>query len=230
MLARAFAAHAQNARSVCIYAAGVSNSGCLDPAEFQRESRRLRSAMEACVDGEILVYFGTCSAYDAATAGTAYVRHKLAMEELVRQRDAHAIFRFPQLAGTTPNPHTLLNYLYARILRGEKFVAWGHATRNILDVEDAVRIAMDILSNEDPRGRTIDVAAARSVTVREIVETMEEVLGARAVYEVVDKGSDVPIDIAPIRVALARCGVSFDADYLRRVIAKYYAARASRFL
>ena len=50
-----------------------------------------------------------------------YVRHKIEMERLVSDHAKFVIVRLPQVAGRTPNPHTLLNYLYARVARSEKF-------------------------------------------------------------------------------------------------------------
>ena len=82
LLARAFAARFSDDRAVWIYAAGVSNSGCRDPQEFERERARLRTALDDCVPAEAFVYFSTCSVYDPASLDSDYVQHKLRRDAL----------------------------------------------------------------------------------------------------------------------------------------------------
>lgn len=228
LLARAFlAAGAQSLEGTCIYAAGVSNSGCRDEREFLRERARLERSMAERPREERFVYFSTCSIEDPSLGASAYVGHKIEMEKLVRGRPRHLILRLPQVAGRTPNPHTLLNYLHARMARSERFQVWGGATRNIIDVDDVAAIAMDLVTVEDAAAETINIASDRSWPMREIVSRMEEVLGVRAIYDVLDKGSAVAIDIGRIRAAVGRCAIGFGERYLGDIIGKYYGgARA----
>ena len=92
LIAKAFidgGAHAL--RDTCFYAAGVSNSGCQDEREYLRERARLNAAMDGCRTGERLVYFSSCSIEDPASRDSAYVQHKIRMENLVRERARHLI-------------------------------------------------------------------------------------------------------------------------------------------
>ncbi|MGZ5596179.1 MAG: NAD-dependent epimerase/dehydratase family protein [Usitatibacter sp.] len=229
LIARAFiGAGGDSLADTCFYAAGVSNSGCRDEREFLRERGLLERAMAEVAGGERFVYFSTCSIEDPSLGGSAYVGHKIEMEKLVRERPRHLILRLPQVAGRTPNPHTLLNYLHARMARSERFQIWGGASRNIIDVEDVAAIAMDLIVREDAASETINVANDRSWPMREIVARMERVLGVRAIYDVLDKGTAVAVDIERISAAVARCAVGFGESYLDRVIDKYYGnARAA---
>lgn len=221
LLARGFASPDALEEGCCYYAAGVSNSGCVDPSEFEREEARLAKALRAAAGAQAFVYFGTCSVADPDAAGSHYVRHKLAMERMVAAHPAHVVVRLPQVAGRTPNPHTLLNYLYARISRSERFVLRAKATRNVIDVEDAVAIVRRLL--RDPARRyTVNVAAPRSVPVPRIVEAMELVTGKRALADLVDAGTPYEVDTAGIRPLIAELGLSFGPDYLLRVIRRYY--------
>ena len=228
LIARAFAhAGADSLDGTCVYAAGVSNSGCRDEREFLRERERLAASMGPLPAGVRFVYFGTCSVDDPAQRDSAYVRHKIEMEQLVRSRARHLILRLPQVAGRTPNPHTLLNYLHARVARSERFQVWGRASRNVIDVSDVARIAMDLVREEDAADETVNVASTRSWPMLEIVASMERVLGTRAVYDVLDKGEPVAIDVARTAPSRKRCDVRFDDSYLDAVIGKYYGDRAS---
>jgi nucleoside-diphosphate-sugar epimerase len=208
----------------CFYAAGVSNSGCLDEREFQRERMRLDQAIADCPPDDRFVYFSTCSIEDPAMRNSAYVQHKLRMEDVVRERARHLILRLPQVAGKTPNPHTLLNHLHARISRSERFHVWGGAIRNIVDVEDIVKIALDLIAKEDANAETINIANPRSSGMLDIVQAMERVLDARAVFDILDRSSGVAIDVARISASIRRCGIAFGHAYLDQVVGKYYGA------
>jgi nucleoside-diphosphate-sugar epimerase len=222
LLAQAFAAQFAHATNVWIYAAGVSNSGCTDPHEFARERARLLDALNVGEGGEAFVYFSTCSIGDPAATNSPYVRHKMEMERLVSRHCRFVIIRLPQVAGRTPNPHTLLNYLYARVVRSEKFTLWTKATRNIIDIDDAVAIVTELLNNTRSRRITVNVANSVSHSITEIVATMEKVVGKRAITNRVDLGAAYEIDTSEIAQIVRDLGLVFDDRYLELVMTKYY--------
>lgn len=208
-------------RDVFVHAAGVSNSQCRDVREFARERDALLRSIEGGRDCDRFLYFSTCSIDDPSAVDSPYVAHKAAMERLVRGHPSHLILRLPQLAARTPNPHTLLNFLHARIARGERFAVWRNAHRNIIDCDD-VRTLGAAAIDAGLRGATINIANSVAYEMVEIVATMERVVRGHAVYDLIDRGAPYPIDIAPISAWMANTGVSFDAGYLERVLRKYY--------
>lgn len=222
LIARAFAPHWQNSREVCIYAAGVSNSSSRDATEFTRERERLTAALAAHAQVPTFVYFGTCSVGDGELQQMPYVQHKLAMEALVLQHPGALILRLPQVAGRTPNPHTLLNFLYARIARSEGFAVWQHAYRNIIDVADVVTLANVWIADPAARGRVFNVANPRCFPMRDIVQAMEQVVGKPAVYHLEPRGYHYPIEVSDMLRLLPQPGIDFEHDYLVRVLRKYY--------
>lgn len=222
LMAKAFKEHRKPLDDVCIYAAGVSNSACSDQREFEREQARMLAAIRQQPDTALFVYFSTCSIDDPSAKGSPYVVHKTRMESLVRERARYLIFRLPQVAGSTPNPHTLLNHLFARIIRSERLEIWGGATRNIVDVEDIVRIAANLIIAEQACNETINIAAPRCYWMLEIVTTMGKILRHAPIFDIIDKGSSYDIDTSRISAALERCGITFGDDYLDQVIRKYY--------
>lgn len=225
LIASAFTAQSRALSGACIYAAGVSNSSCTDPREFERERLRLLGAAAALAPDCVLVYFSTCSVDDPDARASAYVGHKLAMERLVRERGRHLILRLPQLVGRTPNPHTLLNYLYARIVRSERFGVWRGAQRNVIDVDDVVALAVDLIVSERASGETINVANAHSSAIFDIIAAIEHAAGRKAIFDIIDRGAGYPINTDRIQAAVHRCGISFANDYLPRIIRKYYGLR-----
>lgn len=222
LIAKAFANQFLQRDDVCIHAAGVSNSSCSDIQEFARERKLLFAAMEKAQHVDVFVYFGTCSVGDPEAQDTPYVQHKLAMERLVSAHPHHLIIRFPQIAGRTPNPHTLLNFLYARISRSEAFNLWRHAKRNIVDIDDAAAIAGKLITDESVRNTTLNIANPLSYSMMEIVSAMERAVGKRAIYYLAERGSEYTIDTSAAIPVLGSAGVKFGTDYLDRVIEKYY--------
>lgn len=223
LIAHAFRTAYAHSDAVCIYAAGVSNSACCDEHEFARERQRLTDALSITQLLDCFVYFGTCSVGDPAAVETAYVRHKLAMEQLVATHPRYLILRLPQVAGKTPNPHTLLNFLYAHIARSEAFQLWHHATRNIIDVDDVAAIANLFIEDNAARNLTVNIANPVCYAMTGIVTAMERTVGKKAVYDLVDRGSGYAIDISAVRPRLDKAGVAFGDGYLDRTIGKYYA-------
>lgn len=214
--------HSFSGLECCIYAAGVSNSGCTDPGEFSRERVRLIEALASHTETERFLYFGTCSVSDPGAAKSAYVQHKLAMEALVCHHPRHLILRLPQVAGHTPNPHTLLNFLYARISRSEKFEIWERSTRNVLDIDDIAILVSHLVLQEGAVNETINVANPASISVSDIVAEMAKVVGKPAVFETRASGSSYSIDCARIEPAIRLSGVNLQGNYLERVLKKYY--------
>jgi nucleoside-diphosphate-sugar epimerase len=223
MLARAFQpVFSDEPGKSCIYAAGVSNSGCIQESEFKRERARLTGALQKFIQADPFVYFGTCSAVDPDVIKTPYVQHKLAMENLVKTHPRHLIFRLPQVAGKTPNPHTLLNFMYARIARSEQFTVWNRARRNIIDVDDMASIARQFIADRSVRNITLNIANPVNYSVIEIVRAMEIAVGKPAIYDLVNRGSVYTIDIHATALAAERAEVFFSQDYLSNVTGKYY--------
>jgi nucleoside-diphosphate-sugar epimerase len=221
MMASAFAGAFAQRNGVVVYAAGVSNSQCRDVREYERERVRLAGTLATHEGARSFVYFSTCSVEDPESQQSDYVRHKLAMERLVAAHPGHLVLRLPQVAGRTPNPHTLLNYLHARIIRGERFVVWANAYRNIIDSSDVARIG-GAMVDHGVRARTMNVANVTSHPLPEIVRTIEKVTGTTATFDLVPRGSQYAIDVAEMESLLPGVAAGFDKGYLERVIAKYY--------
>ena len=222
LLAKAFARHFDADSCIWIHAAGVSNSSCTDTQEFERDRLRLLDSLQTGLHADVFVYFSTCSIGDPTAVNSAYVRHKVAMEGLVSAHPSFIITRLPQLAGQTPNPHTLLNYLYARVSRSESFGVWKNATRNIIDVEDVVAILTQLIKDTEARQLTINIANPVSYPITNIVAAMEKATGKTAIIELIDDGAAYEIDISQIRPIINKLGLLFDPTYLPCVIEKYF--------
>lgn len=222
LIANAFSRLFADHPAYWIYAAGVSNSQCLDAEAFARERLQLTAALQSGKSAEAFIYFSTCSVYDPLALNSAYVLHKLEMERLVLSHARYLIARLPQVAGRTNNPNTLLNHLYSKICSGGHITSWRHASRNIIDVDDVALILTAILSDPSARQLLVNIANPRSCTVMEIISAMEHAIGRRALTSEKDAGSRYEIDTTYISPIAEKFGIAFGDDYLAAVIKKYY--------
>ncbi|MFD2920056.1 NAD-dependent epimerase/dehydratase family protein [Terrimonas rubra] len=211
----------QNNDQVVVFASGVSNSNNTDRAAFDRETDLLNDTLSG-LQTQLVIYISTCSIYDPSMQASLYVHHKLAMEKLVADKaDNYYIFRVPNLAGHTSNPHTTLNFLFNHIVQGIPFHIWKNASRNIIDIEDAVRICNHFISSDKNTGRIINIANQFNYPVVEIVEKIERATGRKGIYTVIDKGNTPVIDITEISPVINKLGINFAGNYLDNIIQKY---------
>lgn len=223
LVAGSFSSYAQDKRFL-IFASGVSNSKTSTDADFRREEDMLLQAMKAHADMQ-LVYFSTTSVEDADLQHTAYVQHKLNMEELIRSvAHRYSIFRLSNLAGRSENPNTILNYFYQHISQGIPFQLWQHSERNIIDAEDVFRIADYLLQHGEATNQTVNIANTESYPVQLIVDSMEAVCGKKGIYTFTDKGAAVTIHTEAIKAACDALNIHFGKGYLQQLLQKYYSA------
>ena len=221
LLASAFRPYFQDAPEIVVFASGVSNSRETHELAFLRERDLL---MEALDTERFFLYLSTCSVDDPELLETPYVIHKQQMESLVRTSRDYAIFRLPQVVGTTHNPNTLTNYLYNQIVSGTHFQIWRHAKRNLIDVDDVAPIVAHLLKTCPVNRTTTNVACPFSVSILQLVATLELVTGKRASYEIVETGGLYIIDSSIAVEAASQIGIVFDESYIEHLIRKYYGS------
>jgi nucleoside-diphosphate-sugar epimerase len=208
-----------------IFASGVSNSKETDPVAFERERRLMLSSF---VDDKTLIYFSTCSIEDTVVRDTPYVRHKIEMETLVRTQKKYWIFRLPQVVGKTKNSHTLTNFLFQRIISGQKFDVFKDATRNIIDVDDVASIAAYMFNTVGLGGsETVNIATPQNISVLNLVNIFEELLGIAARFNLTSGGGSYVVDTEYAASIANKIGINFnDTDqYVRSVLKKYYLGK-----
>src|SRR5688572_10553895 len=111
MLAEGFRSFGPDHRYM-VFAAGVSNSSNLDNNEYKREHDLLERSLLDNPE-KIPVYFSTYSILDPGLKDSVYVKHKLAMENLVTKHSQnYFILRVTNVAGRSSNVNTVLNYFF----------------------------------------------------------------------------------------------------------------------
>lgn len=222
MVARAFTRLIRTELPVILFASGVSNSQCCDYLQFERERALLLKSLTEVPTGYKLVYISTCSIYDDQLSSNPYVIHKSAMERLVLSSTYGLVIRLPQLVGKNAPPSTLVRFLVEKIKAGEPVSVWRNAKRNIIDIEDVVRIAELWLLGSQRKSRVINIANPSQVSILGLVNVIETSLDLIANIKYSQKGSAYDIDTSEADAYAQSAGVIFESDYLHNTIIKYF--------
>ena len=229
MLARAFVTSGPGLRGI-VCAAGVADSQCTDPAAFRRERELLedlgRRAMAADVP---LVYFSGAPVYgpsqephheaDPLAPRTAYGRHKLECEQQIAASGVrYLVLRLPNVVGPAGNPNQLVPSLVRQIATGRVVVRSG-ATRDLLDVDDVVRI-VEALVRTGVTDTILNVASGVSTPVGQLAARVAAILGVSPDVSIVDGGDAQAFSTAAVRAALPSYP-TFDAGYAAHVLDRH---------
>ena len=191
MIASAFIKAGADNWPCIIFASGVSNSMETEHSEYLKEENLLNSYSDL---NQRLVYFSTVSVFDPSLAGNPYILHKLKLEQIIEDKfKSFLIVRLPIVVGRSTNKHTLTNFLYNSLVRGDKFYIYQNASRYLLDLDDVVRLT-SILIEKTTSNQKINLVFDDKVSVIEIVEILKKISGKNGNYEIIPAGSDYKID------------------------------------
>lgn len=226
LLAQAFEKLYLKSHDVLIFASGVSNSMCIDPLAFDREKKLIQDTLSR-FPNTLFVYFSTTSIFDPDLQSSSYVLHKKSIEKNLLSdsyKGRVLIFRLPIVAGKTPNKHTLLNYLVDKIMAEESFTVFENAYRNILGIDDLVKVCSIIIESNTPKGSAFNICNPVAIKMTDLIPVLEEVIGKKAIFDLVPKGGGYPqIEMHETNPFLKLSGLTFDSEYLPRTLRKYYA-------
>ncbi len=221
LIAKKFDSYSADDRSL-IFASGVSNSKSKDQVEYDREFNLLVQKL-AEHEEKLFVYFSTCSINDPAENQSAYVAHKMKIEEYVKANsNKFLIFRVSNLVGRSANVNTVLNFIVHNINDHKHFDLWMNATRNLIDVDDFFAVTDHILQHNLFANRIINIANPENYPVPVIVAATEKHLGKKADYNAVAKGGSFAIDIDEVNPIMQRLDIRFNDTYLEKLLDKYY--------
>lgn len=183
---------------ILIFASGVSSSNLNLKSEFTREHKMVQKFLQE-YPKKLFIYFSSCSIEFPDLKNTKYNLHKLNIEKLIQATaNNYIIFRLPNVIGNGGNPNTVINFLFNSIKDDKEFSLWKYATRNIIDIEDAVKIIQYIIENNLYRNDTVNIAYEKSILVKDLIQTIESLLNKKSLKSIVNKGSDFKIDITKV--------------------------------
>lgn len=209
-----------NREDIIFFASGVSNSLETDTNQFKRERDLIEKTIEENPTKKF-VYFSTCSIYDSSKYASAYVIHKLDMENLIEKiAQNFLICRVSNAVGNGGNSNLLINYLVNNIKENNPILVHQKATRNLIDVEDVGNITLRLL---DETINTIqNIAYIENFSVLEIVYALEKYLSKSAIIKLLNKGESYTIDTSYIVDYFKKNNKMIKMEYLNTLLKRYY--------
>lgn len=209
-----------NREDIIFFASGVSNSLETDTNQFKRERDLIEKTIEKNPTKKF-VYFSTCSIYDSSKYASAYVLHKLDMENLIEKiAQNFLICRVSNAVGNGGNSNLLINYLVNNIKENNPILVHQKATRNLIDVEDIGNITLRLL---DEKINTIqNIAYIENFSVLEIVFALEKYLSKSAIIKLLNKGESYTIDTSYIVDYFKKNNKMIKMEYLNTLLKRYY--------
>ena len=211
-----------NKLNICIYAAGVSNSLCENKKYFDRDFNRIKSFI-GLINSRKLVYISTCTVFDPSRNKSKYIKNKIKIEKYIQEKVSdYAIIRLPELVGISKNRNTLTNFLYNNILNSKKFIAYVNSKRNLLDVNDAIKLSLYFINYTNKK--IINIANLRNYKVMDIISIFKDILEILPIYESKNiKFHHYKFKNSVSKNILKKNKVTINKNYLPKIIKKYYA-------
>jgi len=210
--------------NICLYAAGVSNSQIVENKLIEKDKNRIIDFSKIFDQKKILVYLSTCSIYDPSRNKNPYVKNKLYIENLIREKFKNfLIIRLPEVVGKNENKTSLVNFIYHNIKKNISFEIWKNAKRNIIDINDVVLLTTIFLKDYYKSNKIINIANPIQCSATEITRCLEKLTNAKAIYNLVDKGdTNWSVDISEISKTIKSSKINFNENYLYKALKKYY--------
>ena len=159
-----------------IYAAGVSNSNIKQKKIYNREINQFKKIIKKINPRKILIYISSLSVENKNLQKDKYVKNKLIIEKIIKNEvPKYIIIRLPQVVGKNHNKHTLVNFIYNTFKKGKNFYLWKNSKRNLIDIDDVVKILRAYLLNSPKINSTINIFNPKSISVRNIIKIFSEI-------------------------------------------------------
>lgn len=209
-----------NREDIIFFASGVSNSLETDTNQFRRERDLIEKTIEENPTKKF-VYFSTCSIYDSSKYASAYVLHKLDMENLIEKiAQNFLICRVSNAVGNGGNSNLLINYLVNNIKENNPILVHQKATRNLIDVEDVGNITLRLL--DEKINAIQNIAYIENFSILEIVFALEKYLSKSAIIKLLNKGESYTIDTSYIVDYFKKNNKMIKMEYLNTLLKRYY--------
>ena len=213
-------------KKVVIYAAGVSNSKSKDKKKFLRERKKIQTFLNNHNKEHLFIYISTTSVLDNNLKKDKYTRNKIIIENLIKKSlNNFLILRLPQIVGKSNNPHTITNFIYKKILLGQKFKVWSNVKRNLIDIDDLIKIVKQIISTKLKPGNVINILNPNSIYVEEIVNIMGDIVKKNPKYILLEykpkKKGNLKIQSSS-KFNLNIKKYFKDKNYFKKILEKYY--------
>ena len=204
-----------------LYAAGVSNSLETRKLEFQREINRITKFIRA--NQKKIIYISTYSIFDKSR-NHKYVKNKLKIEKLIKKNvKEYIIFRLPEVVGLNKNSNTLVNFFFNKIKKKNNFYLWKNAKRNLMDIEDVIKLIIFYVKSNKNNNRLINLLNLNFSKPIEIVRCLEDIANKKAIFKIKKlKNYKFSIKNEIDKKVAKNLNLKFNNTYLYTILKKYY--------
>lgn len=206
-----------NSSKYTIFVGDVNDSSLSDINLFTKE-RELIKRLISEQPKKIFILISTSS-----QGNSPYVLHKRGMEEIIEKNCTDFfIFRVPIFIGIQNTESNLINFYINKILKNEHFQLYKNAKNYVIDVDNVYRI-IDYIIKNDPKNKIYNLTAGVKLSALEILNYVEEFLGKKASYDIVEKGDDFVFNDESTFKIRAKLGINENSDHLPNLLNKYYS-------
>jgi nucleoside-diphosphate-sugar epimerase len=223
LIAKSFIKYKKNSKFI-FFASGVSNSQETNKFKYTREIKLLKKILLNKKNNQIFIYFSSCSIFDPSKKNSLYVKHKLKIENIIRNHNNYYIFRLPHIIGKSSNNFTLINNLIHKLNNNQKIQVLFKARRNIIDILDAVKLVDLILKKSQSNNKTINIANKYNNKIIDIILYLSKILKRQPII-VLKKSlikSSYSINIRYIKKYISLSNINFHKNYYKKILNKYY--------
>ena len=210
-------------KNIIIYCSGISNSKEKSKHKLEKEIKVLKKFYEKFKNRHI-AYISSSSILDNSRNKSKYLRNKIKIEEFIRNKfQKYLIIRLPEIVGKSRNPNTLINFFYNKIINKKKFIIFKNSKRNLIDIEDAIKIIKIILIKINSNKKIITLCNKYNNSPEEIIQILEKITNNKANYKETNiKRQNWRLKYNLISNYVKKAEVKFNKVYLKKVLSKYY--------
>ena len=206
-----------------IYAAGISNSREKSNTKLKKEINLFKKFIDKNQNNKI-AYISTADVTNNLKKRSRYVKNKIKIEKLIQKYfKKYIIIRLPQIIGKSKNKNTLINFFNDKIKKGKKIELLNNVKRNLLDINDVLKMIKTILINKKTERKIIILSNKYSLKPIEIIKILELKQRKKAKYYFKKTNKQIwNLNFNKNLKYFDKAKIKFDKDYFKKVINKYY--------
>lgn len=206
-----------------VYAAGISNSQIKSENQLRREINLFEKFRKAYSKKKI-IYISTADVTNNLKNKSKYVRNKVKIEKIIKKNfKNYLIIRIPQIIGKSSNKKTLINFFYNRINDNKKIKIFVNVYRNILDIDDVIKMVKVIINNKKIKKKVITLSNKYSLKPIQIIKILEKKLKKKANYHLLKtKKQKWDLSFNKNIKYFEKAKINFNKKYFIQAINKYY--------
>jgi len=210
-------------KNFIIYCSGVSNSKEKSKNKLEKEIKVLKEFYKRFKDRHI-IYISSSSVLDSSRNKSKYLKNKIKIEKFIKDKfQKYLIIRLPEIVGDSKNPNTLTNFFYNKIIKKKKFIIIKKTKRNLIDIEDVLKIIKIIILKINSNKKVITLCNKYNNSPKEIVQILEKVANKKANYKEINiKRQNWRLNYSLISKYVKKTNIKFNKFYLKRILNKYY--------